>query len=97
MDYSFFEAVSVFLSSNDGDGYILVLLGAGPAAGVWFFKRMHRKYRNFDVTHHFEKETDIFGEHMQKSDVYYTERKRTRDKYITGRNSHNHRARTQEF
>lgn len=92
-----YAAISVFLSSSDSDGYIFALAVVGPASAVIFFKRMHKKYRNFDVTHSFEYETDIYGENMQKSDVFYKDRNRTREAHVEGRNSHTHRVRVQEF
>ena len=95
--FELFDTVNIFLSSDDGGSFILALLAVGPTAAVIFFRRMHKKYRNFDVSHGFEKETEVFGENMQKSDKYATARNRARDKFIKGRNSHTHRVRVQEF
>lgn len=88
----------VFLSSGtDIDGYILLLAAVGPITAVAFFRRMHKKYRNFDVTHNFEAETIIHGENMKKSDSFVRDRKNTTESHVAKRNSDNHRTRVQEF
>jgi hypothetical protein len=93
---SLLTIVTQFLAS-DSDAYIFTLALVGPTSAVLFFKKMHKKYRNFDQTHGFETETAIYGENMQASDVYATERRKTRDAHVQGRNSNTHRVRVQEF
>jgi len=93
-----FASTTVFLSSHgDGSGGILGLLAVGPVLAFIFYRTMLKKYRNFDKTHDFEGETSIVHEKVQALDEKVGERNRTRDKYITGKNSDNHRLRVQEF
>jgi hypothetical protein len=92
-----FTAVTILLSNNDPGGYILALAAVGPTTAVIFFKRMHKKYRNFDETHGFEKETSVKWANMKVRDAYDSSRKKTKDAHVIGHNSDNHRIRVQQF
>lgn len=96
MSIELFGLITVFMS-DDADGYILALLFAGPAAGVWFFKQTHKKYRNFDETHGFEQETTSYVQNMKKTDNFTRAIKKTDKEFTVGRNSDNHRIRVKEF
>lgn len=89
--------ISFVLSSDDGGAYVLALAAVGPTVAVLFFRKMHKKYRNFDVTHNFEKETKMDVQNLMVADDYLGDIKRTREQYVKGRNSHTHRARVAEF
>lgn len=76
--------VAAVVASSDGEGFLLALLAAGPAAGIAIYTTVYRRYRNQDKTHVFEHETHIEIAPVQGDDVKVDEVKGTRRRRIEG-------------
>ncbi len=72
---------------------ILLLLMAGPAAGIWLYSTVERHYRNTDKSHGFEHETAVAAQPVTGSSHKVDAVKGTKDKRVEGDNAGEHRKR----
>lgn len=82
-------------SSSDRNLNILVLLAAGPVAGVLTYLSIYRYYRNTDKRHHFETETRVRSSGLRVIDNRVDAIRRTHRRYTEGRNDGDHLERVQ--
>lgn len=76
--------------NSDGNSTMLLLLLAGPAAGVLTYLGIYRYYRNTDKRHHFETETRVRSTDLRVIDNRVSTIRRTQKATTDGRNDANH-------